>query len=110
MQESLTYIKLSLIQPNLSLVLFLCKLHGTESLYFETSIGPLISGREVAIDHLKRWLDLLIDAFFTKSYKKTKSVAKKTPKYILPIFFHNKGLEFLNLHNQDVISAKKTSD
>jgi len=58
-------------------------------------------------DHLKRWLDLLIDAFFTKSYKKTKSVAKKTPKYILPIFFHNKGLEFLNLRNQDVISAKK---
>jgi len=58
-------------------------------------------------DHLKRWLDLVIDVFFTKCYKETNSVAKKAPKYILPIFFHNKGLELINLkkilRNHDVI-------
>ena len=59
-------------------------------------------------DHLKRWYDLLIDVYFTKVYKEEKGNAKKAPKHLLPIFFHNKGLEFIRLkkilRNPDVIS------
>jgi hypothetical protein len=59
-------------------------------------------------DHLKRWYDLIIDIYFTKVYKEEKGKAKNVPKHLLPIFFHNKGLEFIRLkkilHNPDVIS------
>ena len=59
-------------------------------------------------DHLKRWYDLLIDIYFTKVYIEEKEKTKKAPKHLLPIFFHNKGLEFIQLkrilRNSDVIS------
>ena len=59
-------------------------------------------------DHLKRWYDLLIDIYFTKVYIEEKDNIKKAPKHLLPIFFHNKGLKFIQLkkilRNSDVIS------
>ena len=59
-------------------------------------------------DHVKRWYDLLIDVYISKMYKTPSKNPKKGPKHILPIFFHNKGLEFLHLRkilrNPDVIS------
>jgi len=59
-------------------------------------------------DNIKRWYDLLIDVFFTKVYIEERGNIKKAPKYILPIFFHNKGLEFIHLkkilRDPDVIS------
>ena len=59
-------------------------------------------------DHLKRWYNLLIDIYFTKVYIEEKCKIKKAPKHILPIFFHNKGLEFIQLkkilRNSEVIS------
>ena len=50
-------------------------------------------------DHLKRWYELLIDVFLTKTMKDPKRTEKKSPKFILPIYFHNKGLEFIQLKN-----------
>ena len=55
----------------------------------------------------KRWFDIIIDVYFTKVYKDDKQKkTKKSPKYILPIYFHNKGLEFIRLNkilrNDDV--------
>ena len=48
----------------------------------------------------KRWFDLIIDSYFSKVYiDDTKSNSKKAPKYILPIFFDNKGLEFIRLNS-----------
>ena len=59
-------------------------------------------------DVVKRWYDLIIDVYFTKVYTEEIKTSKKAPKYILPIFFHNKGLEFIQLkkilRNRDVIS------
>jgi len=59
-------------------------------------------------DRLKRWYDLIIDIFLTKSYKDSEVKTKKAPKYILPVFFHNKGLELINLRKilrkKDIIS------
>ena len=48
----------------------------------------------------KRWFDLIIDIYFSKVFKdETKADSKKAPKYILPIFFDNKGLEFIRLNS-----------
>ena len=60
-------------------------------------------------DHLRRWYDLMINIFFTKIYKDEEKVnSKKAPKYILPIYFHNKGLEMIKLNkilrNQNITS------
>ena len=59
-------------------------------------------------EHLKRWYDLLIDVYLSKVYKTTTAAPKKAPKHIFSIFFHNKGLEFINLkkilRHPDVIS------
>jgi len=56
----------------------------------------------------KRWYVLLIDIFFTKIYKEEKTRKKKAPKYILPIYFDNKGLEYIHLisilHNEDIVN------
>ena len=55
-----------------------------------------------------RWLHLIIDVFFTKIYKEPSSKPKKAPQHILPIFFDNKGMEYIKLssilHNEDVIN------
>ena len=40
-------------------------------------------------DHLKRWFELVLDTFLSKSFKEKKEKPKKTPKHLLPIFFHN---------------------
>ena len=49
-------------------------------------------------DNLKRRYDLTIDTFFTKTFKNKRTKNKHTPKSLLPIFFHNKGLDFINLN------------
>ena len=58
----------------------------------------------------KRWFDLIIDIYFSKVFKdETKANSKKAPKYILPIFFDNKGLEFIRLNSilrNDEVKAK----
>ena len=49
---------------------------------------------------IKRWYDVIIEIYFTKVYKGNKTDnTKKTPKYILPLYFDNKGLEFIRLSN-----------
>ena len=60
-------------------------------------------------DKHKRWLDLVIDVFLTKIYKEdNKKKPKKAPKQIIPIYFHNKGLDFIQLQRilrrADVVS------
>ena len=35
--------------------------------------------------------------FLTKSMKDEKTKKKESPRHILPIYFHNKGLEFIQL-------------
>ena len=62
----------------------------------------------VCDDTLRRWYELTIDIFLTKSYIEKKVSPKKSPKHILPTFFHNKGLELIKLNkiiqSQDVSS------
>ena len=58
-------------------------------------------------DQVKRWLDLIVDTFFTKIFKEEPpKKLKSRPKYILPIYFDNKGLQLLRLnrilHEPDV--------
>ena len=60
-------------------------------------------------DQNKRWLDLIVDTFFTKIFKEEPpKKLKSRPKYIFPIYFDNKGLQFLRLnrilHEPDVKS------
>ena len=59
-------------------------------------------------DQNKRWFDLIVDIFFTKIYKEPTKKSKSRPKYILPLYFENKGLQFLRLssilHSEDVKS------
>ena len=59
-------------------------------------------------DQDKRWFEKIVDTFFTKVYKETPKKVKPRPKYLLPIFFENKGLQFLRLssilHDEDVRS------
>lgn len=59
-----------------------------------TEASSLLSSCE---DHLKRWYELFIDVFLTKTFKEDKRKPKQAPKYILPIYFHNKGLDFIQL-------------
>ena len=47
----------------------------------------------------KRWFEKIIDIFFTKIFKESVKVTKPRPKYILPLYFENKGLQFLRLSN-----------
>ena len=53
-----------------------------------------------------RWLKLVIDIFLTKVYEEEPK-KKRAPQHILPIFFDNKGFEFIKLsrilHDEDVI-------
>ena len=57
-----------------------------------------------------RWLDLIKDIFYTKTFKKDgKKNEDKKPKIRFPIYFHNKGIEQINiqkiLRQQDVINC-----
>ncbi len=60
-------------------------------------------------DSVKRWYDLIIDVFYTKIYVKTEKSPKKAPKYIFPLYFHNKGIDHIKLssilRNDDVINT-----
>ena len=50
-------------------------------------------------DQTKRWFDLIVDTFFTKIFKgEPPKKSKSRPKYILPLYFDNKGLQFLRLN------------
>ena len=57
----------------------------------------------------KRWLDLIIDIVLAKVYKKLDNQTNKTPKYIIPIHFDNKELEFVHLnsilHKNDILNC-----
>ena len=60
-------------------------------------------------DQTKRWFELILDTFFTKIFKEQPPKKPKLrPKYILPLYFENKGLQFLRvnsiLHDEDVKS------
>ena len=60
-------------------------------------------------DQTKRWFDLIVDTFFTKIFKEEPpKKLKSRPKYILPLYFDNKGLQFLRLstilHDEDIKS------
>jgi len=61
---------------------------------------------------LERLYKLLVDTFLTKVYKKPQD-KKKPPKYIIPIFFDNKGFEHIKLgsilHEDDVINKLPVS-
>ena len=55
----------------------------------------------------KRWYEIILDHFYTKVFKPTEPKIKKCPKYIIPIYFDNKGLEYIHLnkilHEPDII-------
>ena len=57
---------------------------------------------------ITRWLLVIIDVFFTKVYKETSTQRRKAPQHILPIYFHNKGMEFIKLsailRGEDVVN------
>ena len=59
-------------------------------------------------DQEKRILDLLVDAYLTKVFKAEEKKKKKFSEFILPVFFDNKGLDYLHLgsilRKQEVIS------
>ena len=60
-------------------------------------------------DQTKRWFELVVDTFFTKVFKEQPpKKSKPRPKYILPLYFENKGLQFIRLssilHEDDVNS------
>ena len=48
-------------------------------------------------DQEMRKLEVIVDMFLTKTYKHETKKTKKGPDTILPIFFDNKGLEYLQL-------------
>ena len=48
---------------------------------------------------IKLEFELIVDIFFTKIFKETTKKPKSRPKYILPLFFENKGLQFLRISN-----------
>ena len=54
----------------------------------------------------ERWYRVLVDTFLAKIYKDPPEKTK-SPEHILPIFFENKGLEFIRLnsilHDEEVI-------
>ena len=59
---------------------------------------------------LIRWLEIIIDTYFTKVYKKeTDKKECKVPKIRFPVYFHNKGIEYINLqnilHQNDVLNC-----
>ena len=64
---------------------------------------------ETASDQEIRWLHLIIDVAYTKCYKEEPSNKKKAPAVLFPIFFANKGLDFIRiqsiLHDNDVITS-----
>ena len=60
------------------------------------NIGLHVQNNLVQYDELKkRWYDLIEDSIFTKFYTKKSKEPSKIPKYMIPIYFDNKGLEFL---------------
>ena len=64
---------------------------------------------DTCTDQSKRWFELIVDTFFTKIFKEQPpKKSKPRPKYILPLYFENKGLQFLRmsniLHDADVKS------
>ena len=55
------------------------------------------------------WYEACLDIICTKIYKAPPKVVKKKPANILSIFFHNKGLDFVNISkiiNDPVVIAK----
>ena len=49
---------------------------------------------------MKRWYDIIKDIYLTKVFAKVKEKPKrKPPKYKIPIYFDNKGFEFIRLNS-----------
>ena len=64
---------------------------------------------DTCTDQSKRWFEQIVDTFFTKIFKEQPpKKTKPRPKYILPLYFENKGLQLLRmsniLHDADVKS------
>ena len=58
-------------------------------------------------EKVKRWHDMIIDMFYTKIYKEdTNETNKKRPTFLIPIFFHNKGLDFIKLNT--IVNLEET--
>ena len=60
-------------------------------------------------DATKRWLDFIVDVFLTKTFRPADiKPKKKAPKYIFPIQFENKGLDYIKmsriLHDKEIIN------
>ena len=57
-------------------------------------------------DFNQRWYDIVTDIIFAKIHKKEEHSLKKARKFIIPIFFDNKGLVFINpnsiLHDNQI--------
>ena len=50
-------------------------------------------------DTNKRYYDMIIDMYLSKVFKsESNAKTKSPPKYLFPIFFHNKGLDFIQLN------------
>ena len=50
-------------------------------------------------DANKRHYDIIIDMFYSKIYKpESNKKTKSPPKFLFPVFFHNKGLDFIELN------------
>ena len=63
------------------------------------NLGNLIDSCFQKDESEQKWHDLIMDIIFTKVHKKEVTNTKKIPKYVLPIFFDNKGLEFIKLNS-----------
>ena len=50
-------------------------------------------------DFNKRWYDLKFDSVFTKPFKPSTKKVKNVLKYIVPIYFYNKGLMFIHFNS-----------
>ena len=59
-------------------------------------------------DQEKRILELVIDTYMSKVFKVEEEKKKKFSEFVLPVFFDNKGLEYIHLgsilRNQEVVS------
>ena len=45
-----------------------------------------------SVEKNKRYYEIVIYMFYTKTYKSEPHKNKSPPKYIFPVYFHNKGL------------------
>ena len=56
----------------------------------------------------KQYYKINIDMFYSKTYKSEPNINEYPPKYVFPVYFHYKGLDFIHinkiLRNEEVKS------